>query len=192
MTKTRSQTAPGVSAHETDKDLNPTPSKNSGSRKRKNPYKDNAPRASPKKAKSRDSSIAPADTKASGVQHSGKPQSILSAYGALPLHDVGLSDPTKPTAETILALVFHAMLTSARISHELAYKSVRCLIEAGYQNLDTMSNSTWQERTEVLTKGGYTHYREKTATGLGELAEFIQNEYGRLVFYVSSDITASP
>jgi len=73
------------------------------------------------------------------------------------------------------------MLTSARINHELAYKSLQCLIEAGYHDLTTLQKSIWKERTEVLTKGGYTRYREKTATALGELAEFVRQKYGLLV-----------
>ena len=89
----------------------------------------------------------------------------------------GLSDPTKPIAATILAHVFHALLTSTRISHKLALKTLTKCIEAGYADLATLEKSSWQERTEVLTEGGYTHYREKTATELGELAELIRNHY---------------
>ncbi|KAL2055247.1 hypothetical protein ABVK25_004585 [Lepraria finkii] len=99
---------------------------------------------------------------------------MISAYGVLPLQDFGLNE-NESTPETILALVLHAMLTSARISHELAYKSLKRLIEVGYHNLDTLKKSTWEARAEVLTKGGYTRYREKTATALGELADFVEN-----------------
>lgn len=109
---------------------------------------------------------------------------IMSAYGVLPLQDTAVSNPTKAEPETILAMVYLAMLTSARISHQLAYKSVQCLIEADYHKLDVLKQSTWQERTEVLTKGGYTRYREKTATALGELAELIDQKYGaRALFH---------
>lgn len=104
---------------------------------------------------------------------------LLSKYGTNPLADLGLPDPSSPAPENVLALVYNAMLTSARISHELAHKSVKCLIEAGYQDIETLRKSTWEERTEVLTKGGYTRYREKTATGLGELADFVTDKYGR-------------
>lgn len=54
---------------------------------------------------------------------------------------------------------------------------MKCLIEAEHHNIETLSKSTWQERTEVLTKGGYTRYREKTATALGDLADFVNNKY---------------
>ena len=104
---------------------------------------------------------------------------LLSKYGAIPLQQTQLPDPLRPHPETILAHVFNAMLTSTRISHELAAKSIACLIEAGYYDITTLKNSSWQERTEVLTKGGYTHYREKTATMLGELADLILDKYGK-------------
>ena len=118
------------------------------------------------------------DKKTTPSLDKSKLDAIMSAYGVLPLQDLGLDEPDESTPETILALVLHAMLTSARISHELAYKSLKCLIEAGFHNLDTLKKSTWEARTEVLTKGGYTRYREKTATALGELADFIENKYG--------------
>lgn len=122
------------------------------------------------------SSRSKSNRKASGLDKS-KLDAILSAYGILPLQDLGLDKPNEATPETILALVLHAMLTSARISHQLAYKSVKTLVEAGYHRLETLKKSTWEERTVVLTEGGYTRYREKTATALGELAEFVEMEY---------------
>lgn len=130
-----------------------------------------------KKSKTTDATTSE-DTPKSSAVDMNKLDSLLSSYGVLPLEDTGLAKQDKPTPETVLSLLYLAMLTSARISHELAYKSVRCLIEAGYQDIETLKKSTWQERTEVLTKGGYTRYREKTATALGELAEFIEKEYG--------------
>lgn len=69
------------------------------------------------------------------------------------------------------------MLTSTRISHQLAAKTVQTAIEAGYANLENPEKSAWQERTEVLTEGGYTRYREKTATQLGDLAAWLRETY---------------
>jgi len=122
---------------------------------------------------------SPNQSKSASVVNTNKVQDIMAKYGTLPLLDIGLSKPAEATPETIFALVLNAMLTSARISHELAYKSVKCLIEAGYHDVHTLKKSSWEERTEVLTKGGYTRYREKTATALGELADVVLNEYGR-------------
>lgn len=102
-----------------------------------------------------------------------KLDALLSSYGVHPLQDTSLDEQNKATPETVLSLLYLAMLSSARISHELAYKSLQCLIEAGYQNIETLKKGTWEERTEVLTRGGYRRYREKTATTLGELADVI-------------------
>ena len=119
---------------------------------------------------------APTDTRSSNSNSTI--EKLLSTNQKLPLQDLGISDPGNPTPSNMLAHVFNAMLTSARISHELATKSVKCLIEVKYHDLETLKKSSWEERTEVLTKGGYTRYREKTATGLGELANFIEEKYG--------------
>lgn len=73
---------------------------------------------------------------------------LLKKYGSLPLSDLGLPNPSSADRENVLALIYNAMLTSARISHELATKSVKCLIDAGYQDIDTLTRSTWEERTE--------------------------------------------
>ncbi|KAI1472375.1 uncharacterized protein F4812DRAFT_11197 [Daldinia caldariorum] len=107
-----------------------------------------------------------------------KIRQLISQYGELPLSQTDLSDPDKPTPDTILALLLNAMLSSTRISHSLAAKTVDLVIKAGYHKLDVLKKSTWEERTEVLTKGGYTHYREKTATMMGDLAQLIEDKYG--------------
>ncbi|KAM0800715.1 hypothetical protein BDR22DRAFT_805850 [Usnea florida] len=130
-----------------------------------------------KKSKTADSDPAQdAKPKPSAVDMS-KLDALLSSYGVHPLQDTSLEEQDKPTPETVLSLLYLAMLSSARISHELAYTSLQCLIEAGYQDIETLKDSTWEERTQVLTRGGYTRYREKTATALGELADFIVKEY---------------
>lgn len=129
------------------------------------------PQEPPAKAKKQDGNSQPA-----GLDQ-GKLDKLLKVHGKIPLSDSGLSEPQKSTAATVLAHILNAMLTSARISHVLAAKSVRRLIEANYHDLETLAKNTWEERTQVLTEGGYTRYREKTATALGELAELISSKY---------------
>ncbi|KAI8966412.1 hypothetical protein F5Y11DRAFT_343474 [Daldinia sp. FL1419] len=101
-----------------------------------------------------------------------KVDKLISQYGELPLIHTDLSDPDKPTPDTVLALLLNAMLSSSRISHALAAKTVDLVIKAGYHKLDVLKKSTWEERTEVLTEGG-----EKTATMMGDLARLIEDEY---------------
>ncbi|KAI5917992.1 hypothetical protein F4810DRAFT_694167 [Camillea tinctor] len=108
---------------------------------------------------------------------SQKVAQLISRYRDLPLNDAALSDPGKATPDTALALLLNALLSSTRISHALAAKTISVLIQVGYHKLDVLEKSTWEERTEVLTEGGYTRYREKTATMMGDLAKLILSKY---------------
>jgi hypothetical protein len=56
----------------------------------------------------------------------------LSKYGAIPLQQTRLPDPSRPLSVTLLALVFNAMLASARISHQTAVRSVSYPVFAGF------------------------------------------------------------
>lgn len=107
--------------------------------------------------------------------------SLISTYGILPLQELGLSESTTSKPEKVLALVLNAMLTSARISHRIARETVKCLIKANYHRIEALEASTWEERTRILTNGGYTHYREKTATMLGDLAKLVRDKYGKFL-----------
>ncbi len=119
------------------------------------------------------------DTGTTKTRHA-KVDQLISKYATqLPLQHL-LKDPSSATPETILAHLLNAMLSSARISHAIAAKTVDCVLEARYHDIATLKQSSWEERTEVLTEGGYTRYREKTATALGELAALIQDKYGKL------------
>lgn len=84
---------------------------------------------------------------------------LIRQHDHLPLSDTVLEEPGTPTADTLLALLLHAMLSSTRVSHAIAAKTTSLVIKAGYHKLDVLKKSTWEERTEVLTQGGYTHYR---------------------------------
>ncbi|KAH7057011.1 hypothetical protein B0J12DRAFT_400097 [Macrophomina phaseolina] len=107
-----------------------------------------------------------------------KLQTLMAAHGAPPLHEAPLDDPTSPTPSTILAHLLAALLSSTRISHDIAARTLGLLLRARYHDLPTLRATTWQQRTELLTEGGYTHYREKTATELGELAALVEEKYG--------------
>jgi len=73
---------------------------------------------------------------------------LLQQYGELPLHSTGLENPSKATPATLLALLLNAILSSTRISHGIAARTVEQVI------------------------------KEKTATILGELAEMIEKKFG--------------
>ncbi|KAJ4505072.1 hypothetical protein HRR83_005953 [Exophiala dermatitidis] len=114
---------------------------------------------------------------AGGAESNSKISKLISTYGTLPLSNTDVKDPQSPTPETMLALLLNAIFSSARISHDLAAKTLATAVKNGYHKIDVLKNSTWDERTKLLTEGGYTRYREKTATALGELVEFLEEKY---------------
>ncbi|KAL2006232.1 hypothetical protein VTN00DRAFT_9886 [Thermoascus crustaceus] len=108
---------------------------------------------------------------------SSKLRKTIADYGALPLQGTAVKEPLKPEPETILAMVIDALLKSTRISHDLAQRAVNTVIEAGYHDIKKLSESTWDERVDVLARAGYNRYREQNATRLGDLAEWVIGEY---------------
>jgi len=90
-----------------------------------------------------------------------------------PLDFLKLNAPLKPEPETTFAHLLNAMLSSARISHAIAAETLAIVVKAGYNNFDTLRQSSWQQRNKVLTEGNSTRYREKTTTAPGELAQLL-------------------
>ncbi|KIW98561.1 uncharacterized protein Z519_00222 [Cladophialophora bantiana CBS 173.52] len=103
---------------------------------------------------------------------------LISKYGKLPLSDIDLSSPNQPTPGTILAHILNALLSSARISHNIAKQALRNLISRAYHDFSTLKASTWKERVTLLDEAGYVRYDFKTATELGKLATLLKNKYG--------------
>lgn len=75
----------------------------------------------------------------------------MNEYASSSLSDLALKDAKVPTSQTILVHIFNALVSLTRIGRDIAQKTLRCLVDAGYDNLETLRKSTWQERAEVLT-----------------------------------------
>jgi hypothetical protein len=105
---------------------------------------------------------------------------VTNAYGSLPLSHTSMDETlrTKPTPDTVLAMVIDALVKSRPISHQLAQSTVAGLIEDGYHNIDKLSGTSWEERTNLLRQVGYSRYREQCATNLGNLSDFVLAKYG--------------
>ncbi|KAI4148169.1 MAG: hypothetical protein LQ340_005203 [Diploschistes diacapsis] len=160
----------------TDKKRTPAPD----SRKRKPegpPGASSAAPPSPKKSKPVQGSAS--DVSEPGPAYTLTPEleKLITEYGSSPVDGLSLASVRSPEPSTLLAHLLHALLTSARISHNIAIRTLHCCIEASYHDLPTLEKSTWEERCKVLTDGGYTRYREKTSTQLGELVGLLRGRY---------------
>ena len=196
MVRTRAQEK-GDTSHESGNGLNSKIVEEPGPKKRPH-SKVEASNTSNKLAankKARKDEVNEQDpTSADSKPYAANPKlsSLIKDYGSIPLSETAVDDPLSPKPETILALVLNAMFSSTRISHELAAKAVATAIKADYHKIDNLKKTTWEDRARVLTEGGYTRYREKTATWLGELVEFILTKYGGCAISSSSALALSP
>lgn len=77
----------------------------------------------------------------------------------------------------LFQLLCVTILFSARINSSIAKSSLNALRDRGWTTADKMQQSTWDERVEALTEGGYTRYRERTATMLGNTVEHLMSTY---------------
>jgi hypothetical protein len=107
-------------------------------------------------------------------------QMVADSYGYLPLSHTPMDEAMrmKPTPDTVLAMMIDALVKSRPISHQLAQSTVAGLVEDDYHNIDKLSATTWEERTDLLRQVGYNRYREQCATNLGGLSEFVLDKYG--------------
>jgi hypothetical protein len=104
----------------------------------------------------------------------------VNEFGKIPLHGTPLAkaDSLIASPQIVLAIVMDALIKARPISHHLTEKMINKLIAAKYHDIDTLANSSWQERVDSLKEGGYNRYREQCATNLGELAALVVGKYG--------------
>lgn len=105
---------------------------------------------------------------------------VADSYGYLPLSHTPMDEATrtKPTPDTVLAMVIDALVKSRPVPHQLAQSTVAGLVKDYYHNIDKLSATTWEERGDLLRQAGYNRYRGQCATNLGDLSEFVVEKYG--------------
>lgn len=99
-------------------------------------------------------------------------RSLLKAHGQTYADELGIN-LSKPTPSALFQLLCASILFSARINAELATESMRALKRHGWRTARGLAQSSWDERVEALTEGGYTRYRERTATMLGDTSRHV-------------------
>ncbi|MBB5897173.1 endonuclease [Kutzneria kofuensis] len=96
---------------------------------------------------------------------------LLDRFGTTFAHEAGIPLRDKPSP--LYQLLVLATLQSTRIRADIAVSAARELFSAGFRTPQRMLDATWQERVDVLGRGGYVRYDESTATRLGEGAQLL-------------------
>ncbi|HET8979175.1 MAG TPA: hypothetical protein VFN87_13520 [Solirubrobacteraceae bacterium] len=102
---------------------------------------------------------------------------LLTRHGQTFAEELGI-DLDKPTPSALFELLCASVLYSARIGSQIATEAARNLQRRGWRTAHAMADSRWEERVEALNEAGYARYQERTATMLGDLAEFLSDRYG--------------
>ena len=102
-------------------------------------------------------------------------EELLREHGTTYAEAAGIKLADKPSP--LFQLLVLTMLSSTRISADIAVKAARELFGAGWRTPEKMLESTWQQRVVALGRGSYRRYDESTATKLEELSRMVLDEY---------------
>jgi endonuclease III len=102
---------------------------------------------------------------------------LLNRHGRTYADELGI-DVTADTPSPLFRLLCFALLTSARISTDIAVAAAKALADEGLTTVDKMAGSTWRQRTDILNASGYARYDESTSRMLGETADLLADRYG--------------
>ncbi|MFG2680555.1 endonuclease [Streptomyces sp. NPDC048392] len=101
---------------------------------------------------------------------------LVDAHGQTYAEEAGIR--LKDTPQPLYRLLVLAHLLSARIRGSVAVATARALSDAGLRDPRRMADAAWQRRVDVLGRGGYRRYDERTATQLGEAAKLLTERWG--------------
>jgi hypothetical protein len=96
---------------------------------------------------------------------------LLDAGGTTYAEEAGIRLRDKPSP--LYRLLVLAMLSSTRISTDIAVAAARELSAAGWRTPHRLLDSTWQQRVDALGRAHYRRYDESTATKLEEQAQWL-------------------
>ncbi len=100
---------------------------------------------------------------------------LLDEHGTTYARQAGIKLEDKPAA--LFQLLVLTMLSSTRISADIAVDAARELFDRGWRTPEKMRDATWQERVDALGAGGYRRYDESTSSGLEKLCAQVLDSY---------------
>jgi hypothetical protein len=101
---------------------------------------------------------------------------LLGRHGRTYAEEAGIRLADRPAP--LYQLQVLALLLSARIRADVAVAAARELRKAGCTTARHMRDASWQDRVDALGRGHYRRYDERTATMLGDGADFLLDRYG--------------
>jgi hypothetical protein len=104
-------------------------------------------------------------------------EALLELHGRTYASQAGIR-LARNTPAPLFQLLCLSLLLSARISANVAVRSCRALLAAGWTTPDTLARSSWSDRTRVLNESGYARYDESTSRMLGQTVDILQRRYG--------------
>ena len=103
-------------------------------------------------------------------------EELLKEYGTTYAEAAVIKLADKP--QPLFQLLVLTMLSSTRISADVAVAAAQELFKAGWRTPERMREATWQQRVDALGRGGYRRYDESTSTKLEQLSQQMIDEYG--------------
>jgi hypothetical protein len=102
-------------------------------------------------------------------------EELLAKYGPTYAEAAGIKLADKPAP--LYQLLVLTTLLSGRIKADIAVNTAREIFAAGWRTPAKLRESTWQQRVDVLGRGGYKRYDESTARYLADGAELLHERY---------------
>ena len=111
------------------------------------------------------------------MTHDATIDRLIEAGGTLYSEEAG-ANLARDTPQELFHWLLTALMLSARIGTSTAIASSKALRARGQHKIDAiLGDVTWDDLVKTLTEGGYTHYRENTATYITEAAELVRDRY---------------
>lgn len=107
-------------------------------------------------------------------QHAAK--HLLRRHSRTFAEEIGIRPESNKPAQ-LFAVLLEALLCSARISHSIALKTTRVVLDRGWTTPKKLAATTWQHRVDAMGDGGYVRYDESTSTMLGETVGMLLERY---------------
>lgn len=102
-------------------------------------------------------------------------EQVLDEHGRTYAKEAGIR--LEDTPAPLFQLMCLTQLLSAPIGAAVAVATMRAILAEGWTTPEHLLDSTWQQRVDVLGRGGYRRYDESTATHLEEAARMLRERW---------------